>query len=172
MNQDDARPIADDEDVDHASLEAQVEVARFCEKDVITTPRDTSIRDAAALMRKYHVGSLVIVESDDDESDLVGVVTDRDLVVEVLAQNVSIDALSVGDIVQAPIETIDETTDIWEAMECMAELGVRRLPVVDSEFYLRGIITLDDILEWFAESMDRMRTLVANEIWHESRARR
>ncbi|MGB7754631.1 MAG: CBS domain-containing protein [Salinisphaera sp.] len=149
-----------------------MEVARFCEKDVVTTPQQTSIREAAALMRKYHVGSLVVVESDEKESALVGVVTDRDLVVEVLAQDVSIDSLSVGDIVQTPIETIDESTDIWEAMECMAELGVRRLPVVDSEFYLRGIVTLDDILEWFAESMDRIRTLVRNEIWQESRARR
>lgn len=149
-----------------------MEVARFCEKDVVTTPRHTRIRDAAALMRKYHVGSLVIVESDEKESALVGVVTDRDLVIEVLAQDVPIDSLAVGDIVQTPIETIDESADIWEAMECMAELGVRRLPVVDAECYLRGIITLDDILEWFAESMDRMRTLVGNEIWQETRARR
>lgn len=149
-----------------------MEVARFCAREVITAHRDTSIRDAAALMRKHHIGSLVIVDSEDSEALLLGVVTDRDLVVEVLAQDVEVESLSVGDIVQSPLESISESTDIWEAMECMAELGVRRLPVVDADCYLCGIITLDDILEWLAESMERLRTLVANEIWQEARARR
>ena len=149
-----------------------MDVGRFCIQEVVTAHRDTGIRDAAARMRKDHIGALVVTEREGEGSVPVGIVTDRDLVVEVLAQDVDLDALTLGDLLQDSLETIDAREDLWEAIERMSEIGVRRLPVIDSQGYLRGILSVDDVLEWFAESMDKLRSLMAREVWHEAGRRR
>lgn len=149
-----------------------MQVRQFCIEEVVTAHRDTTIRDAALLMRKRHVGALVLVEPAHDGERPVGIVTDRDLVVEVLAQDVAIETLTLEDLIQGDPETIGEHEDIWEAVERMSELGYRRLPVVDERGLLCGILTIDDLIEWFAESMEKLRGLIAREIWHESQTRR
>ena len=120
---------------------------QLCKRNVITTHRDCTIREAAQLMRKHHVGCLVITEEKSGKTEPVGIVTDRDIVMEVLAENLEINDVNVGDIMSYALLKVQESDSIVETAQRMRARGVRRVPVVSDSCELIGIIALDDILE-------------------------
>lgn len=138
-------------------------VGEICNREVVVTEKALSVVDAAQLMRKHHVGDLVVVEEKDGSRRPVGVVTDRDIVVEVVAAGVNPEALTVGDIMSPEVATVREGEGLFEALRYMRDKGVRRMPVVDREGALVGILTLDDLLELLAEEMAELAKLVSHE---------
>lgn len=148
-------------------------VGEICNREVVVTGRETDIREAARLMREYHVGDLLIVERKDDENIPVGIVTDRDLVIEVLALDVALDValekLTVADLMLTELVTVPESADLWDTLATMRSRGIRRMPVVNEQGGLEGILTIDDALGLLVEGLDDMVKLVRNEIQHETR---
>lgn len=147
-------------------------IGEFCNREVIVTGRGTGIEEAARLMREHHVGDLIVVESRDVGNVPVGIVTDRDLVIEVLAQGVDPDTVTVDDIMSDEPFVMEEHEDLWNALEMMRSKGVRRLPVVDGRGALVGIITLDDLVEAVGEGIGDFVRIVRAELRRESRLRR
>lgn len=136
-------------------------VGRICNRDVVVTRAEDSIHSVAQLMREYHVGDVVVVEDRDGARTPVGIVTDRDVVTEVIAAGVAPDALSVGDIMSFELITAYEEDSLWDTLQRMRVNAVRRVPVIDEQGALVGILTLDDLLELLAgELVDLAR--VAN----------
>ena len=125
-------------------------VGEICNREVVITEKSVSVVDAAKLMRSHHVGDLVVVEEKGGRKHPVGIVTDRDIVVEVVAAGVNADALKVGDIMGPEVATVRESEGLFEALRYMRDKGVRRMPVVDREGGLVGILTLDDLLSLLA----------------------
>ena len=138
-------------------------VGEICNRDVVIAEKTLSVVDAAQLMRKHHVGDLVVVEEKDGRKHPVGIVTDRDIVVEVVAAGVNPDALKVGDIMGPEVATVREGEGLFEALRHMRDKGVRRMPVVDRDGGLVGILTLDDLLSLLAEEMTELAKLVSHE---------
>ncbi|MFP4559868.1 MAG: CBS domain-containing protein [Thiohalorhabdus sp.] len=138
-------------------------IGQYCNREVVVTERERSIRDAARLMRNHHVGDLVVVERYEGEVIPVGIVTDRDLVVEVLAEEVGVDEVTVGDVMSAEPALAREEDDLWETLLRMQSWGVRRLPVVSASGELQGIITVDDLLELFTEYLHDLVKVVTRE---------
>jgi len=122
-------------------------------------------------MRTHHVGDLVVVDQREGRNHPVGIVTDRDIVVEVVAAGVSPDALKVGDIMGPEVATVRESEGLFEALRYMRDKGVRRMPVVDSSGALVGILTLDDLLGLLAEEMTELAKLVSHERQREATGR-
>lgn len=146
-------------------------VGEYCHREVVAIPRQTGIFEAARLMRRHHVGSLVIVDEKDGRRQPVGIVTDRDLVIEVLAQQVPIEQLTLEDIMRSPLETAQENDSVLDTLQRMRRLGVRRLPVIDSRGSLSGILAVDDLLDLISTSLSDIVSLVANEIRTEEQQR-
>ena len=146
-------------------------VGEICNRDVVIAEKTLSVVDAAQLMRKHHVGDLVVVEVKDGRKHPVGIVTDRDIVVEVVAAGVNPDALKVGDIMGPEVATVREGEGLFEALRHMRDKGVRRMPVVDRDGGLVGILTLDDLLSLLAEEMTELAKLVSHERQREAAAR-
>jgi CBS domain-containing protein len=138
-------------------------VGEYCNREVVITDKDTSIREAARLMREHHVGDLIVVEPRENQNIPLGIVTDRDLVVEVLATEVSPEAVSVGDIMSFELTTVREEESLWDALDCMRRAGVRRMPVVNENGGLAGIVTADDVLELLAEGLTDFVKIVKRE---------
>ncbi len=138
-------------------------VGEICNREVVIAEKTLSVVDAAQLMRKHHVGDLVVVEEKDGRKHPVGIVTDRDIVVEVVAAGVNPDALKVGDIMGPEVATVREGEGLFEALRHMRDKGVRRMPVVDRDGGLVGILTLDDLLSLLAEEMTELAKLVSHE---------
>ena len=129
-------------------------VGEFCNRQVVITGPKSNIVEVAKLMRQHHVGDVVIAKGEEGESRIpLGIITDRDLVVELLALEVTPDSVTVGDVMSYELVTCRESDSICDAMHRMLGKGIRRLVVVNEEGSLIGILTVDDLLELLAEEM-------------------
>ncbi len=138
---------------------------------VVIGPGD-SVLEAARLMREHHVGGLVVVKDDGHGKVPVGVLTDRDLVVGVLAKDVDhIKMLTVGDVVTAKPIVAQEDEDVSAVLDRMRRNVVRRVPVVDAKGHLVGIFTLDDLLGVLADDFASIGALVSRQRTYEAEKR-
>lgn len=147
-------------------------IGEICNREVVYVSRDVTINAACKLMRHYHVGSLVVVDESEGKRVPVGILTDRDIVVEIDAMDLDGKVITAGDIMSEELTTIAEDSGVHETIEIMRFKGVRRLPVVDSDNRLVGIVTIDDLLEMLAEELNDIARVVAREQSHEQQARK
>ena len=138
-------------------------VGEYCNRQVIVVNKTDSIREAVALMREHHVGTVVVVEKMTTMMVPVGILTDRVIVIEILAQDIDIDSVSIADVMSFELVTVAENTKLLDAVSVMRTKGIRRLPVVNTEGGLVGILTVDDVLELLAEQISNIAGLVSNE---------
>ena len=146
-------------------------IGEICTRNVVICTTGTSIVDAAHLMRQHHVGDLVVVEERNGKRIPTGVVTDRDLVVEIVALNAPLENLTIDDIKSRELITAKESDDVLDVLEQMQRHGIRRIPVVDNYGALAGIVTLDDLLEILAEELGTMVKLISRERSRETKSR-
>ncbi|MGG7056001.1 CBS domain-containing protein [Nitrosomonas sp. ANs5] len=147
-------------------------IGEICRREVVVIKPKETVLEAAKLMRQHHVGNVLVVSEDDSHRVPVGIVTDRDLVVEIIAPELDPSTITVGDIMAPDLVTIQENAGIFEALQFMRAKGVRRLPVVDKDGKLAGIVTLDDLLALLSEELDALSKLIALEQRKESNTRR
>lgn len=143
-----------------------------CSRDVVYATRDTTVQAAAKLMRRFHVGTVVVADNEGGRRSPVGIVTDRDVVVEVNAVDLNPNVITVGDIMAPGLVTVREEEGVLEAMEIMRFKSVRRLPVVDRAGDLVGIVSIDDLLEVLAAEMTGMARIAGRERAHEQVGRK
>lgn len=143
---------------------------QVCNRTVVVVARDTTLAEAAKLMREHHVGSLVVAQNTYGRKP-VGIVTDRDMVVEVMAAGLDYRTLTVGEIMGDKLVVAKETDDTLDTLKLMRARGVRRLPVVTEKGDLAGIVTIDDLLEIVAEELEDVVHAIGNEQSRESRRR-
>jgi CBS domain-containing protein len=146
-------------------------VGQVCNPNVATIRADQSVVDAATLMRQEHVGNLIIVESRRGASVPVGILTDRDIVVSVVAKRVAPDSVTVGDAMTRDVLTVREDASLEFALREMRRRGVRRVPVVRTSGDLVGIIAADDIIQHLAMQLGRLADVIRIEQDAELRAR-
>ena len=144
-------------------------IGDVCNRDVVVAERETTAQDAAKLMRKHHVGSVVVVERKEGRRVPVGIVTDRDLIMEVHALDLDPRVISVGDILGERLVTVAESCSAMKTVQIMRMEGVRRIPVVDHEGSLVGIVTLDDMIGRLAKEFKEVADAVTHgqtrEVW-------
>ncbi len=147
-------------------------VSEICNREVVIVQRHNTILEAARLMREFHVGDVVVVEERGGVKVPVGIVTDRDLVVEIMAPAVDQNVATLGDIMGPELVTVMEHAGVSETIEYMRAKGVRRVPVVGKNGALIGILALDDLLELLAEELLALAKLVRHEQKKEAMSRR
>ena len=148
-----------------------MKTGEVCNRTVVVVGRETSLGDAARLMREHHVGSLVVATNTYGRKPL-GIVTDRDMVVEVLAEDLDYRTVTVGEIMGDKLVIAREGDDSLETLKLMRASGVRRIPVVTEKGDLAGIVTVDDLLEIVAEELQDIVRAIGNEQSKESKRRR
>jgi CBS domain-containing protein len=148
-------------------------VGDYCRRGVVTINGDASITDAARTMRDHHVGFLVVLDQEKTQQELtymdvgnadlvgnidrpVGVLTDRDIVVQVDARDVGPKTVAVSDVMTRQPVLAHEDDDLHDLMQGMHAAGVRRVPVVDAAGALTGIIAVDDVFEIVAGLMQNV----------------
>ena len=137
-------------------------IAEFCNRDVVCATRDTTILEAANLMRRHHVGDIIIVDEDADRRWPIGIVTDRDIVVDVVAAGLDPRLAKLADLMLEPLTILEQHASVAQTVSTMAQKGVRRVPVVDVQGALLGIVTLDDLLAHLAPPLANLGELVAH----------
>ncbi len=129
-------------------------IGEFCTRTVVMAEKNTNIVELAQLMRKHHVGDVVVVEKHVDRMLPVGIITDRDIVVELIAEEVDIESVTAGDLMSTELITATQKEGIWDTLQLMRSQGIRRLPVVNEEGFLEGILTVDDLIKLLADELN------------------
>jgi len=148
-------------------------IGEICNREVIVIDKDSTIMEAAQLMRKHHVGTLVVVDENSvaGKAIPVGILTDRDIVIEVIAEDVDFNTIIVGDVMSYELITSGEADGVWDTMERMRIRGIRRVPVVNKAGELVGILAVDDLLELLAEELTDLSKLIRRERRYEQEMR-
>jgi CBS domain-containing protein len=146
-------------------------IGEICTTSTIYCTRDDSVQDAALKMRQHHVGDLIVIDQPDDDKLPVGIITDRDIVVSVIALGLDPASLLAGDIMSDDLDTCGVDDDVYETIERMHRRGVRRMPVVDANGRLAGIVSADDLLGFLAEEMSELARIAPHQQAQERRAR-
>ena len=148
-----------------------MKVSTFYTRHVAVASGGTGVAEAARMMREAHVGDLVVVDEADGRTRPVGIVTDRDLVVEVLATDLDPESVTLADLPCREVQVAREDDELLPTLERMSALGVRRLPVVDGSGSLAGIITVDDVLPLIGRLADSVVALLEQGRLEEARMR-
>jgi CBS domain-containing protein len=148
-------------------------VGELCIREVVFVRPEETVVDAAKLMRAYHVGDVVVVRESEGRREPVGMLTDRDLVVEVLAQAADkAPVLLVEDVASMDeIVTLHEEDSAEAALASMLHHGVRRIPVVGRDGALVGIVAQDDLLEFLTGQMSRLARIPEHQAEREQQRR-
>jgi len=149
-----------------------VAIGEICSREVLFARRDESVAAAARQMRESHVGCLVVADEDGGKRVPVGILTDRDITVAVVAPGLDAEVILVGDVMSAELLSVQEDAGIAETVELMRLRGIRRLPVTDADGALVGLIAADDILSLLAEEISGLAGMISREEKRERTARK
>src|SRR5688572_29719323 len=148
-----------------------MKVGQYCKRRVVCINSSADIVEAAKMMRDEHVGFLIVYERGDDIRKPIGVLTDRDIVLEVLAKDVDPHAVTVKDAMTRQPLIASETDELGEALQAMRMAGIRRVPVVDARGALTGIFALDDGIDLITGLLCDISGSIKSEQRQEWRAR-
>ncbi len=146
-------------------------IGEICNREVVVVDREESVLNAARLMREHHVGSVVVTHKANGERVPLGVLTDRDIAIELVAMAVDPAAVTVGDAMSYELVTLQERDTLLTGLERMRDRGIRRAPVVNEHGGLVGIIAVDDMIELIAEQLLDVVTLMGRGDRRERRQR-
>ena len=146
-------------------------VGEMCSREVIVTDRNDSIVHVAQLMREHHVGDVIVVEERNGEPVPAGIVTDRDIVIELVAEGVDLESVTIEDMMGSELLIAGEGDDLNDTIKHMRDRGVRRVPVVNHRGGLAGILAIDDVIDLIAEQLTDVDKLIGREQKHERETR-
>jgi CBS domain-containing protein len=146
-------------------------IGTLCNRTVVFARPDATIAEAAMLMRREHVGDIVVVDASSGRRP-VGIVTDRDIVVEVVSAGLDPHHVTLADLALRPPVTAGEEDSCAETIARMTAKGVRRIPIVDRDGLLVGIVTFDDLLQSLAVQIGELAKIPAWERALEARVRK
>ena len=127
-------------------------ISECCNIGVVCCEESATIPQIAQLMRKHHVGDVVVVRHEGGGRVPIGIITDRDIVVETIAEQVDMDLLTAGDIMSTPLITVNENESFAESLRLMRHHKIRRLPIIDEKGVLYGIVSAGDLARALARS--------------------
>ena len=147
-------------------------IGEICVREVVVAHRDTTVQEAAHMMRLYHVGNLLVMSGKNGDARPVGIVTDRDITISVVATKLDPAVFTVGDLLTEELVAANEDQGVFETIQQMRLKGIRRLPVVDRDGKLVGILSLDDLIQLLAEEMSELAKLISREQAREAVAKK
>lgn len=144
-------------------------IADVCSRKVAVIDRKSKVTEAARVMREAHVGDVIVCEG--KERRPVGILTDRDIVVGLVALRIDPDTVHVDDVMTPALVTVTEQQGIYETIQLMERYGVSRLPVVNARGVLVGIVSSTDLLELLSREIGSLSRLADRQHHREKEVR-
>ena len=143
-------------------------VGEICSRNVIQVSQQDSVLKVARIMREQHVSAVIVVDNIEGEFRPQGMITDRDLVLEVLAVKIDPTVVKAEDILTSELICVTETHEVSEALKYLRYYGVRRAPVVNIEGVLVGLFSIEDSLSILSEEFSQLVKLLSGELINET----
>lgn len=134
-------------------------VGQICSRSIVTCTGETPAAELARKMRDQHAANVLVIEEHGGRLTPVGLVTDRDLVVSVMARGTDPNQVRAADIMCGNLETVLDSELIYDAIWHMRKRQILRLPVVDTHGALVGVLTADDVAEFLASEQSELARL-------------
>ena len=135
-------------------------VAEVMTRNVTYVTEDAPLVDVARTMREDHVGDVVVTRQGEPGNRPIGILTDRDIVIQVVAEDAPLDSLVAGDAMSRELVTVQDNASLAEAAAQMGQHGIRRLPVTDQDGLLIGLLSMDDVLAQLGALLDNLADVV------------
>jgi len=148
-----------------------MKIGEVCKRSVITVAKDASILEVVRKMREHHIGDVIVTECAETSEKPLGVVTDRDIVVELLAEEVELGKVTAGDVMSSTLVTAPHNADLFETLRFMGLKGVRRVPVLDDHGGLYGVLSVDDIMSVLTKELGFLAEIASRQIERERSSR-
>jgi len=148
-----------------------VDIRDLCVPAVSVAYRGMAVSDAARLMHEHHVGSLIVIEERESGKMPIGILTDRDIVISVVARDLDARTIPVSEVMSTDLVAVRDEDNITDALALMRRRGVRRAPVVTRGGVLVGIVTLDDLLRMLVGQLNDLADAISTELSVEPLAR-
>jgi len=142
-------------------------IGSICTRRMIAVDSSSTLAQAAGLMREHHVGALIVTSQTAAGPCVTGIVTDRDLVIDVLARGLETAGIKIGDLASDKIASVPEEADMAGAMAVMQAHGVRRVLVTDADKRVTGIVSLDDLMDASAKELAGLAAVIRSGIERE-----
>jgi CBS domain-containing protein len=143
----------------------------LCKRHVVSIDRGQSLHQAARLMREQHVGSIVVTDDSAEGRRVIGIVTDRDLAIEVLADSGTALTQPVGELLDGSLVSAPSHAGLEQGIDLMRAAGVRRLLVRDDQGHLAGIVSFDDLLDACAQQLSGLADVMRKGLQREATER-
>jgi CBS domain-containing protein len=148
-------------------------IREYCNLNVICCEPDAPIAEVAMLMRKHHVGDVIVVDNQHESARIpIGIITDRDILIETIALDIEAKLFTASDLMSAPVTTVQEDAKVAEALAIMRGKRIRRLPVVTRAGTLFGMVTTDDFVNLLAAELSMIAGLMVEQTITEGRLRK
>jgi CBS domain-containing protein len=138
-----------------------VNIEDICSRIVVVALPGTSVQEGARLLREHHVGALVVIDSRQNSRPL-GIVTDRDMVVEVLAMGIDAAKFPVGKLMSGNVVSVNASESVLKTIKLMHSEGVRRVVAVDNAGALVGIVSFNDLVPYVSEALAGLASAIAS----------
>lgn len=148
-----------------------MDVRDVCKPAVVFAYKNMALNEAARLMHEHHVGCLVVVEETDAGKSPIGMLTDRDIVIAVVARDLDARILAVSEAMTKDVVSVRDDDSALDVLALMRRRSVRRVPVVTRAGLLVGIVTLDDLLQIVVAQLDDLVGAISGELATEARER-
>lgn len=142
-------------------------IGDLCTRDVQVVSPDTPLAQVIREMNRRHVGSVIVTELDGVQSKPIGIVTDRDIIRGEVTLKSDVFSLCAADVMSRDLLIFLESVEMSDAIAALQQRGVRRAPVVDEDGYLRGIVTIDDLLPAVADQLKGIADLIGGQFKNE-----
>lgn len=134
-------------------------VKKMGRSEVVTISEQASIQEAAKLMKEKQVGCLLVLKEKDDTQNPIGIITDRDITVKIVAQKNDLSQVTVKDAMSSDLLMVPHDQEIQKSLEAMRSKGVRRAPVTENN-KVCGLLTADDVMIMIAGELNQLAELV------------
>ncbi len=145
-------------------------IKSICKTKIVTVGKNSTLKDVAAVMQMHHVGCVIVTEGMDGKRIPAGIITDRDIAMAVGASLKPQD-IRVDQVMQSHPMTINADDGIFETVLRMKDMGVKRLPVVNTDGSLFGLISSEDLLSLMAEEINNLAKISEVQIKNEKGVR-
>lgn len=142
-------------------------IGSICTRRLVAVDSASTLVQAAGLMRDQHVGALIVTSQTPEGACVTGIVTDRDLVVDVLARGLNANGIQVGELASDELASVPEEADVSAAIAVMESHGVRRALVIDSAKHVTGIVSLDDLMDECAKELAGLARVIRSGLQRE-----
>ncbi len=140
-----------------------MKISSICNRNPVIACQEDNLFQAAKKMRQHHVGSLIVISDEDDGLRPIGIVTDSDIIDEVIAEEISVNTISLKDIMSVHPVLAREDDEVTDTVRGMIEKGIHRVPIVNNRGYLVGVFTVDDLMAIISGKLNKLSALIQTE---------